>query len=238
MTFGKINWYVVLFVAGLAAGLLLCVVYQSKKDDRKIAAYIYGRDYMLGEIVVGADLIEISIPATTAERIGKLITEEYRNRLAAECLVRTRVSRGDFVKTEHFIPRHGCEGYPILPSAVAVTITVDPGKMPDKPLRIGDRVNVLGDVSVKGSRSKYKEFRIVECAMVLAIGGPVDATTATRPCNTIIVEVSQEGLDTSQWRNLAPYLKGRLTVEICPDMGRINPKLLHMIEQSADDVGP
>jgi len=256
MASGRISSRVVFVMASAAAGLLLCPACRSRTDSQQVTAYVYDRDFEPGDRITDADLVKISIPRDIAERLGRIIAEDQKDAIAVDSVICRKVSKGDFVKDEHFAWDGPLDG--LNRREIAATIEVDPKSTAGEVLRIGDYVNLLGMLPVKGDSGQYKRYRIIEWLQVLGIGEqtkrgisgggrPGDAKSAPRPYSAITVKMFREKPDVSlQWCNLQTYLKGLLTVEICPpkhfskrgpNAGRINPALLHLTERPAGDPG-
>jgi len=256
------NWRL-LIVAGVL-GLVVMLVYnmhiskvRSGTQVAMVTAFRYDRDMEAGDKVRNEDLIRVQIERKTAERLGTLLNKHEKDTLLDEPLNR-RVTKSDLAMAGHFGRSTGdSPAYQLGKGMVAKTINVDSKTTPGTVLRIGDRVNLLGMLPVnKASSNKYRQFRIIEWLRVIAIGGQTNeggasssrlgtAQRGLRSYNAISVEMSRDNKDNQdvslQWDNLQTYLRGSVTIEICPPdypkdkkPGRISSELLWLTTEASE----
>lgn len=238
------NWRLLLVACIL--GLVVMVIYnvhinkvRSAGKGEDIVAYQYTRDMERGEKITLKGMEARRVPKELAAGLGRLIRRSDRD-YAADSRVNRYVGKGDWALWGHITagdahtPSDGLEK-----GKVAVTMTVDPKTTPGKILRIRDRVNIIGMLSVKGGR--YQAYRMIKALKVLAIGGegrsgsPThrdrgSAESGMRSYRAITVEMKPEV--SLQWANLRTYLRGDIRIELCAkrdtlpdDAGTIIPEL-------------
>ena len=133
----------------------------------------------------------------------------------------------------------------------AVTMSIDQKAAPGNILRVGDRVNIIGMLSVNGG--KVQAYRIIKALKVLAIGGRGMASGSTprgrgmgdsgmRSYRSITVEMNP--VVSLQWANVRSYIRGMALVELCSkrdripdDAGVINPALSGLTKSAAGAAG-
>jgi len=170
----------------------------------------------------------VQIARETVESFRRLLTRDEVDTLAINQRINQHIRKGDFAFRDHFV-RGLNDRSPAVSimdrDTVQLSIVVDHKHMPDKALRIGDYVNILGALPTKDG--KYKTYRIIEWLKVAAIGqfAYPDDSPSTRPnaaecCQPhkmITVEMKRKNPDVSlQWSHLQSYLRGSPIIEICP----------------------
>jgi len=246
------NWRLLLVACVL--GLVVVLIYnfhisrlKSAGKGEQTTVYKYTRDMKPGEKITLKDLEAASIPKEYAEGLGRLITKGELD-YAAINKVNRHVSNGDWVLWGHVTPTDIDKPSGQLDiGMVAVTIGIDPHTSLGRILRVGDRVNVIGMLSVKGQ--KVRAYRIIKALKVLAIGGlglpdsPAHSRRGAsergaRTYRSITVEMRPEV--SLQWANVRSYVRGMVYVELCskhdrlPDeAGMIDPALGGLTESAA-----
>jgi len=246
------NWRLLLVACVL--GLVVVLIYnvhisrlKSVGKGEQITVYKYTRDMEPDEKITLKGLEAANIPKDYAKGLGRLIRKGQRD-YAANSEVNRHVGKGDWVLWGHITATDIDKPSGQLGSGmVAVTIGIDPHTSLGRILRVGDRVNVLGMLSVKGQ--KVQAYRIIKALKVLAIGGqgPPDSPAhsrrgasqrGVRTYRSITVEMKPEV--SLQWANVRSYVRGIVSVELCSkrdrlpdDAGMIDPALGGLTESAA-----
>lgn len=238
------NWRLLLVACIL--GLVVMLIYnfhiarvRSAGRGEYITAYQYTRDMEPGEKITQKGMEAKRIPKDLAAGLGRLFRRSERD-YAADSRVNRYVGKGDWALWGHTTGSD--EDTPsarLEKGKVAVTMTIDPEFNLGRILRVRDRVNIIGTLSVKGGR--YQAYRMIKALKVLAIGGQGGSSSPThrdrrsaesgmRSYRAITVEMKPEV--SLQWANLRTYLRGDIRIELCAkrdklpdDAGMIIPEL-------------
>lgn len=245
------NWKLLVWACVL--GLLVMIVYnvhiyrvRKAGEGEYVEVYRYKRDIKAGE-TIGKNIESFNIIKEHAEKLGRLVTPKDKQ-FAIESKLTQPVSRGDFFVWGHITALDTDRPSNLLErDEVAVTIVIDPNTAPGKILRVGDRVNLIGMLSL-GEASKA--YRIIEGLRVVAIGGRgQDYSTlytsgtlrdpGVRSYRNITVAMSRDV--SLQWKNLSRHIRGMVSVELCSrsavfdNPGKIDPALAELTRTSRNN---
>ena len=160
-------------------------------------------DMQAGERIDEDDLEVVEIDRSVAEGYGDVLTAD-RIGYATTSTLNQSVRKGRWLQLGHTITRE--EDSPsarIVRGLVTHTFGVDSQRAPGELLRIGDRVNVLGMLSLGGR--PLQAYRIIENLKVVEIGGrSYQEPSASRRRG----DSSSEGMRQFQ----------KITVEVPPDV--------------------
>ncbi|MCP4374586.1 MAG: hypothetical protein GY794_00180 [bacterium] len=251
------NWR--LLIVACVLGLVVMVVYNlhiSKVrrglEKEKVTVFRYERDIEIGETISDEDLARVQIRKDFADSFGNLLDEDEKDTMAVDRKIRRNVSKDEFVTMGHFTRSQNSGPAETLGrNEVQITIPVDPKRIPGTVLRIGNYVNILGMLPMKGGTWQTK--RIIEGLKVVAIGGQTDrsgssrrssggAQSGVRSYNSITVVMLKDPDVSLQWANLQTYLRGLAIIEICSSeslaklgtRGRIAPDLKEFTKKAAN----
>jgi len=166
-----------------------------------------GRDMQPGEGIDLKDLEVVEVETHVAEGLGNVITASQEDmNYVKTSKINQYVRKGSWLMFEHTVNvEKDNPSTRIRKGWVTHTFAIDPRQSPGEILRIGDRVNVLGMLSLKGKG--LRTYRIIENLKVLEIGGRSYHQPSWRTSRR---QSSDEGVRQYQ----------KITVEAPPDVSR------------------
>ncbi len=207
----------------------------------------YTRDIEASERIKEGDFEEIPVDRRLLASLGQVVEREGKTKILDFGKLNQAVQKHQLVFWYHVTgdSRLGPAGT-IAPTKVAVALPLDANRVPGDIVRVGDRVNVLGMLSVKNG--PVKTYRIIESVVVRTIGGKGENPYASirrsrrlssdgqRVYRTIGVEVTPDV--SLKLNNLISWtMNGRVWIELCSGAatppvtaGRINPELSQLAE--------
>jgi len=203
-----------LLIVALVLAAVVVVLYnvqisrvRSAARGRTVRLLRLARDMQPGEKIDPKDLEVVEVETRIAEGLGNVITasREDMNYVKTSKITKS-VRKGSWLLFEHTVNvERDNPSSRIRKGWVTHTFAIDPRQSPGEILRIGDRVNVLGMLSLKGKG--LKTYRIIENLKVLEIGGKSYHQPSERTSRR---QAPDEGMRQYQ----------KITVEVPPDVSR------------------
>jgi len=243
---------VVSLLLGVAAMVLFYVydhLKQQQEQRRYVTVLAWKADRPAGAEVADTDIGPVRIPPNTYESLKGLLQDTGSNRgLVVGGHLSRNVRRDEYVLASHIVERAPEKPSDrINPGHRAFPLRVDPYRTYGGGMRIDDRVDLLGLVSVGGKPPQA--YVLVSNLRVLGIGGrsdnPEDDFTFTRGSRanpgmrvyrTMAVEVPKE--TAGQLVELLPRVRGKIWVTVrnpneptSKNDGKINPALLPVLKE-------
>ena len=168
----------VLLVA-IVLGVIVVLLYniqiariRKASKPKSVLVLSFKRDMDAGEnIDAGKDIGFAPVPESLVGRLSGIIEEDALVEVEKKGMLNQNVKKGQLVFWHHVTQggRHSPAGK-INKGMVAIGVQVDSQRVVGDPLRVGDRVNLLGFFPV-GEAEAYKACRIIEGILVHSIGG-------------------------------------------------------------------
>lgn len=179
------------------------------------------------------------------------------NLLRGESFVSRNVYKGDFVRWNDILGKGSASPSGSINKGMrAVTLRVDPNATPGDMLRVNDRVDVIGLLSIGGKPARA--YTVLQNVRVLAVGGksaPPDEQwrsgasgsryqPSLRSYRSVTIEVSPETAE--KLAELVPRIQDKIWVALRPPPrgpeaaadGRINPEIAPIFKQPLpEDLG-
>ena len=240
-----------LLIVALLLAAVVVVVYnihisrvRSAAEGETVRVMRFLRDMDVGEEIERRDFepVSIEIGRETADGISAVPAEKWD--AVGKRLMRS-AQKGEVLVWPHVIGEHrSLPSSKITPGKVAVSLVVDPRRAPGDILHVGDRVNIMGVLSV--GNGPLRTYRIAEWLKVLAVGGRglteppggaryVDRTV--RSYRSITVEVSPEV--SAQLANVLSHVHGSIWLELRNPRdrapvraGKVNSELENLVAAS------
>jgi len=243
-------------VLGVVA-VILFIVYDSLKEERlrgpTVRVLKWTRNLGPDEEIRPGDVADVEISVRDMEAIQGVVRWSERHLVAEGSHVNRRVSKGDYIRYGQII-----EIDTSLPSSAVrvgwrgIPLQVDPYKSPGNMLSIGDRVDVMGMVSIRGKPPR--NHILIQNLRVLAIGGESEnpqeqiGSAQARRYNprrrvyrSVMVEVTEEVA--VQLGDLLPRVQGKpwLLIRNPTDRkakfdNKLNPDVLEVLSQPLPDT--
>ena len=237
-------------MTAVALFYLYTYVQEKRRLGDEVRVLKWARDIDRGEEIIGADVVDVPIRKQLLERLEGVMQLDDRDSLIAPgTRVNRRVRKHDFVRFKDVLETlSGRPSENITHGMVAITLAVDPYHTPGDLLRVNDRVDVIGLVSVRG---RPKAHTLIQNLRVLVIGGssanPEAQGMGRRPMKSmrvyraVTVEVYPDVA--VQLADLMPRIQGKLflTVRNPTDTrtqhdNKLNPEILPVLEQPLPEL--
>jgi len=166
-----------LLIVAVALAVIVVILYnvhvssvRREAQGEQVTVLEYNYSLSPGDVIKEKALGEKRIPRDIVRNMPNIVKASDKGVIKGRTVNR-RVSKGDFVYHTHTtLDQRDLPSMAIEPqNMVAVPIAIDPRQAPGTILRVGDRVNILGRISL--NKGKARTYRIVECVKVLGIGG-------------------------------------------------------------------
>ncbi len=247
---------VVALIMGVAA-VALFYLYTSYKEQRlrgdEVRVLKWARDIDRGEEITGADVVDVPLSKRALGQVEGVMQLDDRDSLIAPgTVVNRRVRKNDFVRFKDVLETlSGRPSENITTGMVAFTLAVDPYHTPGDLLRVNDRVDVIGLVSIRG---KPETHMLIQNLRVLVIGGssvnPDEqigggtgrrAVKSMRVYRSVTVEVSPEVA--VQLAGLMPRIQGKLFLVVRKPTdtkarydNKLNPEILPVLNEPLPEL--
>lgn len=246
---------VVALIMGVTAVALfyLYTVYQEqRRRGEEVRVLKWARDIDRGEEITNADVVDVRISKQGLGQVEGVMQLADRDSLIAPgTVVNRRVRKNDFVRFKDVLETFsGRPSENITSGMVAFTLSVDPYHTPGDLLRVNDRVDVIGLVSIRG---KPETHMLIQNLRVLVIGGssvnPDDqiggsgprARKGMRVYRSVTIEVIPEVA--VQLAGLMPRIQGKLFLVVRKPTdtkatydNKLNPEILPVLDQPLPEL--
>ncbi len=215
----------------------------------------YTEDLDIGEELTADSVAVKEVSKTFAGNLGKVIVlkEDESAGLVVGMTLARGVKKGRWAFWDDVRRAGGkspLEGL-IDPTKVGVPLEIDPRLSPGEILQIGDRINLVGQVSIGGRPVQH--HRLIEGVKVVSIGGrglksvkvgayETFVSSSAKQYRSITVEIDRD--ESLAFQNLLSQVQGNVKVELLnpnarrgPNWGKINPALKSLAE-AAQPVRP
>jgi Flp pilus assembly protein CpaB len=245
-----------LMVVALVLGVLAVILfyaYDSLKESRfrgeRVRVLRWARDLRAGDPVTGGDILDFEISATAVKALEGVIKAQERGSLFSKDTTVTRgVTKNDFVRYTDILGTAGNRpSDDITEGMLGVALPVDPVFTPGELLRVNDRVDLIGMLSLKGKPAEA--YTLIENLRVVGVGGRAGspeedlgghtgrrAEMGLRVYRSITVEVTPEVA--RQLAGIIPRVQGRIWPALRNPRyrkatfdNRLNPEVLEVIKQ-------
>lgn len=244
-----------LLIVAVALAVIVVILYnvhvssvRREAHGEQVTVLVYNYSLSPGQVIKEKALSEKRIPKDIARNMPNIV-KAWEKGVVKGRTVNRRVSKGDFVYHTHTtLDRRDLPSAGIEPqNMVAVPIAIDPRQAPGTILRVGDRVNILGRISL--NRGQPRTYRIIECVKVLGIGGrgleetkgrggAVLAERGQRSYRSITIQVLPD--ESLKLSDVLANVLGSPRIEVRNPQaspptgaGRVNPELSSLYQKSA-----
>ncbi len=246
-----------LLIVALGLALIVMVLYNLRisqvrragKGDT-VTLLRYNRDIEAGEKIKESDFDIVRVDKRLVGSLGQVIERSGLEHVLDIGRLNQPVQRGLLAFWPHVTrdSRYNPAGT-ISKDKVAIALPLDANLIPGDIVSVGDRVNVLGMLSVEGK--PFKTYRIIESVVVRTIGGKGSRVYMTpksrgsiaergmRMYRSITVEVSPK-VSPQLYNVISHTHNGKVWIELCsgkqaipPTAGQINPELSQLARYAA-----
>jgi len=226
---------VVSFITAVVAVGLFYVydsIQQRKITGDVVEVLKWRRDLRAGEEINPADIAVVKITRQAVQALeGVMRKEDMKGMVTDGAHVNRDVRRQGFVLFQDIIEIQGDRpSRGISTGKCAFTLPVDPSYVPGRLLRVGDRVNLLGEIALPNTQPKA--YTLVKNLRVLAVGGE-----PTNP-DTLV------GSDVAKKHRPGARVYRSLTVEVNDQLAEVLIELLpriigrvYVTVRSPNDIG-
>ncbi len=165
-----------MLIAAVIVASIVVVIYnvhiarvRKESSPTMVSLLRFTNDMPAGREVTPRDYEVVQVSATFEAGLPKVVAEKDET-LLQNARLNMFVRKGDWVEWRHILPESGdVPSTAISQGMVSHTIEVDKNTAPGDMLRIGDRVNLIGVLSLSGRPARA--YRIIRGVKVLGIGG-------------------------------------------------------------------
>jgi len=237
-------------VAAVALAVIVAVIYNvhirrvrlsARGQTVKVLRIVSDMDP--GDEITRKDVIVQEVSTQLKAGLGKVVTIKNESELRAVLGYRLNrpAKRDEFLRWTHITENQADSPSQRIPiGMVGVTLDIEPRKGPGENLRVGDRINILGKISVNNGPVRF--YRIIEGVKVLEVGGrgAGEKSYTGRPGRSVSegvrsyrsIEIEVDPDVSLQLKNVLSHVQGSIHIErrnprekLSPGPPQINPEL-------------